>query len=228
MGDENQHRGFLGFARSLRRASQFANPRPKLRRIFLAPDEESDIDETHRHLPEQGHDSHDAPNESTPLLNDDIAVESDAEADFAPLRSKLTPKALSRVEAMQQKRDETRAQMKGDEREPLLITKVQRDDGTEAEVIIGQSTLSQTIFNSANVLIGVGLLSLPLGIRYAGWVIGMVGLLASAWVTKYTAGLLAKCLDVGRLNMVFEELLMMCRWTALWRTSATLRMWDSA
>lgn len=40
------------------------------------------------------------------------------------------------------------------------------------------------------------MLSLPLGIRYAGWIIGLGSLIASALVTKYTASLLAKCLDV--------------------------------
>lgn len=194
--------GLAAFVRSLRRAAQFSNPRPRLRRVILGHDEEDEITSQHRHLPTEDNNlnqsfSHTTANESTPLL-DGTAIESDTEAEteFAPLRSKLDHTSLARVEAMQRQRDSTRAQMKSDEREPLLITKVQRDDGTEAEVIIGQSTLPQTIFNSANVLIGVGLLSLPLGIRYAGWIIGMIGLLASAWVTKYTAGLLAKCLDV--------------------------------
>jgi vesicular inhibitory amino acid transporter len=45
-------------------------------------------------------------------------------------------------------------------------------------------------------LVGVGILSLPLGIKYAGWIIGISGLLLSAAVSKYTAGLLAKCIDV--------------------------------
>lgn len=198
--DEEPPNSFAAFVRSVRRASQFANPRPRLRRIILGRNEGEDITEDHRHLPEdddvQGLHHRASADESTPLLdNDGPAVESDAEAEFAPLRSKLDRRAFDRVEELQRKRDSTRAQLKGDEREPLLITKVQRDDGTVAEVIIGQSTLPQTIFNSANVLIGVGLLSLPLGIRYAGWVIGLLGLLASAWVTKYTAGLLAKCLD---------------------------------
>lgn len=55
------------------------------------------------------------------------------------------------------------------EREPLLVKAVERDDGKVVAVIVGQSTLPQTIFNSVNVLIGVGLLSLPLGLKYSGW-----------------------------------------------------------
>ena len=40
-------------------------------------------------------------------------------------------------------------------------------------VLAGQSTAPQTIFNSVNVLIGVGLLALPVGLMKAGWVYGI-------------------------------------------------------
>lgn len=73
------------------------------------------------------------------------------------------------------------------EREPLIVKRVEREDGKVVAVIVGQSTLPQTVFNSVNVLIGVGLLSMPLGLKYSGWIIGMVFLLFSAWVTNYTA-----------------------------------------
>lgn len=55
------------------------------------------------------------------------------------------------------------------EREPLLVKRVEREDGKVVAVIVGQSTMPQTVFNSVNVLIGIGLLSLPLGIKYSGW-----------------------------------------------------------
>lgn len=55
------------------------------------------------------------------------------------------------------------------EREPLLVKTVRSDEGKVEVVIVGQSTLPQTVFNSVNVLIGIGLLSLPLGLRYSGW-----------------------------------------------------------
>lgn len=55
------------------------------------------------------------------------------------------------------------------EREPLLVQRVEREDGRVVAIIVGQSTLPQTVFNSVNVLIGVGLLSLPLGLKYSGW-----------------------------------------------------------
>jgi len=77
------------------------------------------------------------------------------------------------------------------EREPLLVKEVEQD-GKIVLAVAGQSTLPQTILNSTNVLIGVGLLSLPMGIKYAGWLCGMVFLLLSAIVTAYTARLLSK------------------------------------
>lgn len=55
------------------------------------------------------------------------------------------------------------------EREPLLVKTVRSEEGKVEVVIVGQSTLPQTVFNSVNVLIGIGLLSLPLGLRYSGW-----------------------------------------------------------
>ena len=92
------------------------------------------------------------------------------------------------------------------EHEPLLVKYVEREDGKVVPVIVGQSTLPQTVFNSVNVLIGVGLLSLPLGIRYSGWLVGMIFLLFAAIVTRYTAGLLSRCLDVDNSLVTFADL----------------------
>lgn len=89
--------------------------------------------------------------------------------------------------------------------EPLFVKEVEQD-GKVILVVDGQSTLPQTIFNSTNVLIGVGLLSLPLGIKYAGWICGMIFLLLSAVVTAYTARLLAKCMDVDASLISFADL----------------------
>ena len=102
-------------------------------------------------------------------------------------------------------------QMRGEqepdkEHEPLLVKYVEREDGKVVPVIVGQSTLPQTVFNSVNVLIGVGLLSLPLGIRYSGWLVGMSFLFFAAIVTRYTAGLLSRCLDVDNSLVTFADL----------------------
>ena len=51
---------------------------------------------------------------------------------------------------------------------PLLVETVTTVEGTVENIIVGQSTTPQTVFNSVNVLIGIDLLRLPLGIRYSG------------------------------------------------------------
>ncbi|KAI8940966.1 hypothetical protein NX059_002217 [Plenodomus lindquistii] len=91
------------------------------------------------------------------------------------------------------------------EREPLLVKQIE-EDGHIVHVVVGQSTLPQTIFNSVNVLVGVGLLTLPLALKYSGWLIGMIFLAWSAIVTSYTAKLLAKCLDVDSSLITFADL----------------------
>ncbi|EOD44197.1 Amino acid transporter transmembrane [Neofusicoccum parvum] len=91
------------------------------------------------------------------------------------------------------------------DREPLLVKQVE-EDGHIINVVVGQSTLPQTIFNSVNVLIGIGLLSLPLAIKYSGWVIGILFFVFAAITTQYTAKLLAKCLDVDNSLITFADL----------------------
>ncbi|KAL2887198.1 transmembrane amino acid transporter [Ceratocystis lukuohia] len=88
---------------------------------------------------------------------------------------------------------------------PILVREVEQD-GKIVLAVEGQSTLPQTIFNSINVLIGVGLLSLPMGVRYAGWICGMILLAAAALVCSYTAKLLAKCMDLDQSIITFSDL----------------------
>lgn len=57
------------------------------------------------------------------------------------------------------------------------------------------STFSQTIFNAVNILMGIGLLSLPFAFRLTGWVLGLSMLFLFAAMTRKTAGTVAKCLD---------------------------------
>ncbi|KAJ5095142.1 Amino acid transporter transmembrane [Penicillium argentinense] len=92
------------------------------------------------------------------------------------------------------------------DREPLLLKHVQHEDGTQEDVVVGKSTLPQTIFNSVNVLIGIGLLSLPLAMKHAGWLLGLSFLVYSAITTSYTAKILAKCLDVDRSLVTYADL----------------------
>lgn len=121
---------------------------------------------------------------------------------YGTLRSSVNESSM--VHAGQLWRQQQATQSEG-EREPLHVKEIEQD-GKVVLVVAGQSTLPQTVFNSTNVLIGVGLLSLPMGIKYSGWVCGMIFLLLSAVVTAYTAKLLAKCMDCDPGLITFADL----------------------
>ena len=126
---------------------------------------------------------------------------------FGSLTSRMTDHSVARAgQLWREHLDRGGGDDSSKEREPLLVRRVEREDGQFVNVVVGQSTLPQTIFNSVNVLIGVGLLSLPLGIRHAGWLIGIGFLLLSAAVTAYTARILARCLDVDDTLITFADL----------------------
>lgn len=67
-------------------------------------------------------------------------------------------------------------------------------------------TIPLTLYPYHSVLVGVGLLSLPLGIKYAGWIPGMAALLFYAVVTGYTARLLGKCMDLDPSLITFSDI----------------------
>lgn len=208
MADENSIGAYI---RYITRASGFNDLRPRLRQVLLGEDEEITDEHRHRHhhhtSSDTGHEiGHGTANEQTPLLTNGDVLHGEDDTSLEPLQSHVSGPSHDRVQELARQRNESRAQLKDGDREPLLITKVRRDDGTEAEVIVGQSTLPQTIFNSSNTLIGVGILSLPLGIKYAGWILGLTGLLLSALVSKYSAGLLAKCIDVDSSLANFADI----------------------
>lgn len=92
------------------------------------------------------------------------------------------------------------------EREPLTVRRIEEEDGNIVTVVVGQSTLPQTIFNSVNTLIGVGILALPLAFDYSGWFLGLLFFIFAAVTTCYTAKLLAKCADVDSSLITFADL----------------------
>ncbi|KAI0971831.1 transmembrane amino acid transporter [Xylaria arbuscula] len=100
---------------------------------------------------------------------------------------------------------ESGTNMPDGERPPILVKEVEQD-GKIVLAVSGQSTLPQTIVNSTNVLIGVGLLSLPMGLKYAGWVIGIIALVLCAAVTSWTARLLSKCMDLDSTIITFSDI----------------------
>jgi solute carrier family 32 (vesicular inhibitory amino acid transporter) len=125
---------------------------------------------------------------------------------YGTLSSRINESSRRHAARLFQEQQLTGAQGPDKEREPLLVKQVANEDGTLTNVIVGQSTLPQTVFNSVNTLIGVGLLSLPLGIKYAGWVVGLLFLCSSAIVTSYTAKLLTICLDTDPSLITYADL----------------------
>lgn len=88
----------------------------------------------------------------------------------------------------------------------MALKKIEDKDGNVVTVLEGQSTAPQTVFNSVNILIGVGLLALPVGILKAGWVIGVPFLILSGLVTCWTAGLISKAMDTDSTIMTYADL----------------------
>lgn len=70
----------------------------------------------------------------------------------------------------------------------------------------GQSTLPQSVFNSINALIGVGLLSLPLAFKLSGWIAGLAMLSLNAAVTAHTGKLLGKCMQYDPSIITYSDL----------------------
>lgn len=91
------------------------------------------------------------------------------------------------------------------EHQPILVKEVKQGDKVVLTVE-GQSTLPQSIFNSINAIIGVGLLSLPLAFKMTGWIFGLVILTLTAGVTGYTARLLSRCMDYDPSLITYSDL----------------------
>lgn len=124
---------------------------------------------------------------------------------YGTLTTRINHASMRHAGRLFQEQQNAGSQEPDKEREPLLVRRVEREDGRSVAVVVGQSTLPQTIFNSVNVLIGIGLLTLPMGLKYAGWLIGLLFLAFSAAVTSYTAKILAKCLDVDKTLITFAD-----------------------
>lgn len=139
-----------------------------------------------------------APHLATPLIGSYGTT-------YGTLRSTLNESSMRHAGDLWRDQQETGASAPDGERAPLLVKEVEQD-GEVILVVEGQSTLPQTVFNSTNTLIGVGLLSLPLGIRYAGWICGLGFLTLAALVTNYTAKILAKCMDADKRLVTFADL----------------------
>ncbi|KIW26648.1 uncharacterized protein PV07_06466 [Cladophialophora immunda] len=130
---------------------------------------------------------------------------------YGSISSKLTATARHRASIliMEQEEASRRALQEPEALKEEPHRHVEREvlpDGEVMERIVGESTVPMTVFNSTNVLIGVGILALPLGIRYSGWVLGLSFLTLAAIGTSYTARLLAKCLDSNTGSTTYGDI----------------------
>ncbi|KAM0513518.1 hypothetical protein ACHAPE_007780 [Trichoderma viride] len=91
------------------------------------------------------------------------------------------------------------------EEQPIMVKEVKQGNKVVLTVD-GQSTLPQSVFNSINAIIGVGLLSLPLAFKMSGWIFGLVILTLTAGVTAHTAKLLAKCMEYDASLITYSDL----------------------
>ncbi|KAI1426185.1 transmembrane amino acid transporter protein-domain-containing protein [Xylaria sp. FL1777] len=121
------------------------------------------------------------------------------------LESEASHASMREAAELWRQQHESGANVPDGERPPILVKEIEQD-GKIVLAVSGQSTLPQTIVNSTNVLIGVGLLSLPMGLRYAGWVVGIIALVLCAAVTSWTAGLLSKCMDLDSTIITFSDI----------------------
>ncbi|KAI0435243.1 transmembrane amino acid transporter protein-domain-containing protein [Xylaria sp. FL1042] len=121
------------------------------------------------------------------------------------LESEASHASMREAAELWRQQHESGANVPDGERPPILVKEVEQD-GKIVLAVSGQSTLPQTIVNSTNVLIGVGLLSLPMGLKYAGWVVGIIALVLCAGVTSWTARLLSKCMDLDSTIITFSDI----------------------
>lgn len=68
--------------------------------------------------------------------------------------------------------------------------------------IHGQSTFGQTVFNSINILLGIGVLSLPFALKLSSLVVGVVLLLLFCVLTRYTATALSRVIELNPAEVV--------------------------
>ncbi|KAI8636937.1 transmembrane amino acid transporter protein-domain-containing protein [Parasitella parasitica] len=62
---------------------------------------------------------------------------------------------------------------------------------------VSKSSFLQSVFNAVNVLVGVGILALPLSLRLAGWLYGSLIFFFCCFATNYTAKIIIKCLNAN-------------------------------
>ncbi|KAI1107249.1 transmembrane amino acid transporter protein-domain-containing protein [Jackrogersella minutella] len=124
---------------------------------------------------------------------------------YGTVESAATHSSMVHAADLWRQQRESGANLPDGGRQPIIVKEVEQE-GRIVLQVSGQSTLPQTVVNSTNVLIGVGLLSLPMGLKYAGWICGLIALGLCAAVTSWTARLLAKCMDLDPTMITFSDI----------------------
>ncbi|KAG2177244.1 hypothetical protein INT43_007901 [Umbelopsis isabellina] len=91
----------------------------------------------------------------------------------------------------------------------ISITSIAEDYQFDPHSIQGsaqKSSYLQSVFNSINILIGIGILSLPLGFKCAGWAVGGTVFIFCCGLTMYTAKLLSRCLSCGENARTYGDM----------------------
>ncbi|KAI8988235.1 transmembrane amino acid transporter protein-domain-containing protein [Mycotypha africana] len=124
---------------------------------------------------------------------------------------------LSRVKSIDSKRDQSQDYQTFNSKEeakthmlfgpPIsrhstIASEILKDDDGDADISVEgkKSNFVQSIFNAINVLVGIGILALPLSLKYAGWIGGSLIFMFCCFGTNYTAKLIIKCLKVNASN----------------------------
>lgn len=102
-----------------------------------------------------------------------------------------------RAKLLKQQDEEAAMMSPGYDREKRAGAASKRSRMEEAEMMLhdGKSTLSQCMFNLANILMGVGLLGLPFSFKSSGWIGGLFCLAVFGLVTWRTSILIGRELN---------------------------------
>ncbi|KAI8966750.1 transmembrane amino acid transporter protein-domain-containing protein [Daldinia sp. FL1419] len=128
---------------------------------------------------------------------------------YGTVQPTVTHSSMAHAADLWRQQQESGANVPDGERPPILVKEVEQE-GRLVLAVAGQSTLPQTVVNSTNVLIGVGLLSLPMGLKYAGLVCGLIALFLCAALTSWTARILSKCMNRDPTTITFSDIAYTC------------------
>ncbi|KAJ6574808.1 transmembrane amino acid transporter protein-domain-containing protein [Mycena capillaripes] len=91
--------------------------------------------------------------------------------------------------------DNTRGSNQVDERSPLICPPSTASSSASKIIAVnkhGRSTFGQTLFNCVAMLVGIGLLSVPLAFAYTGWLAGTAIIISYGFISCYTAKFLGR------------------------------------